>query len=63
MRRFLSAATGLKNTGLAQLSKICERTADVNGDGSVCIPDTTCVQKYVAEYTDGIGSTEDSFVA
>lgn len=32
-------------------------------DGSVSIPDTTCVQKYLAEYTDGIGSTEDSFVA
>lgn len=42
---------------------ICERTADVNVDGSVSIPDTTCVQKYLAEYTDGIGSTEDSFVA
>ena len=53
----------MKNTGLAQLSKICERTADVDGDGSVSIPDTTCVQKYLAEYTDGIGSTEDSFVA
>ena len=49
--------------GLAQLSRVRERTADVNGDGRVSILDTTCVQKYLAEHSDGFGSTGESFVA
>ena len=34
-----------------------EALADVNGDGRVSILDVTCIQRYLAEMTEGIGKT------
>ena len=31
--------------------------ADVNGDGRVSVLDVTCVQKYIAQYAEGMGKT------
>ena len=42
---------------LTELTDSQRALADVNVDGRVSIVDTTCVQKYLAEYTTGCGST------
>lgn len=46
---------------LKQLSAFQTELADVNSDGRVSVLDTTCVHKYLAEYTSGCGTTGESY--
>ena len=45
---------------LIGFTNLQKQLADVNGDGRVSVLDTTCIQKYVAEYTTGCGKTGEA---
>jgi hypothetical protein len=43
--------------GLINLNSMSKKVGDVNGDGKLTVSDTTCIQRYLSNYKNGIGKT------
>ena len=58
-------ATQIQQRGieLVKFDETQEKLADVNRDGRISILDVTCVQKYLALYTEGKGNAGDKLLA
>ena len=43
--------------GLINLNSMSKKVGDVNDDGKLTVSDTTCIQRYLSNYKNGIGKT------
>lgn len=51
------------SVGITELSDLQKQIADVDGSGDISVLDASCIQRYIAGYTQKTGKTGEEFIA